>query len=120
MKIKKDKIHIRYSPDGIALADSKAETLVIDLIEFYKMDGFSYAHVSTENVIQFMLTHIIEDDLGEIVIFEYDGKFLEPNSYGALHDWPNGFCDYSSKAMTERIMKAAERMKIERMRNPSK
>ena len=37
MNIKKDKIHIKYSPDGKALADAKAETLVIDLIEFYKM-----------------------------------------------------------------------------------
>jgi len=109
-----NKIHIKYSPQGLALADARAEFLVIDLIEFYKMDGFSYAHVSTENVIQFMLTHIIEDNLGEIVIFEYDGDILIPNSYGALHDWPKGFCDYTHKAMTKRLRMAVKRAKAER------
>lgn len=114
----KDKIHIKYSPDGIAISDARAEFLVIDLIEFYQMEGFSYAHVSTENVIQFMLTHIIKDNLGKIVVFEYNGEFFTPNEYGALHDWPKGFCDTIQKTLSERILLAMKKRKAER-ENPA-
>ena len=114
MEIQKDKIHIKYSYDGSAVPDHRAENLVIDLIEYYKMDGHSYFHVSTENVIQFMLTYIIKENLGMIVVFEYDGKLLVPNEYGALHDWPKGFCDLMHGTMTERLRMAVTKRKAKR------
>jgi len=96
-------ITIKYDPNGLAIADNLAENFVKEI----KTD--TTVSVSTSNVVETALTMVISDGLE--VQFEYNGETLIPNEYGALHNWPSGFCDLIPNLTFKRISLAMQKRK---------
>jgi len=107
-------ITIEYCGSGKAIADELAERFVQNLVEDWGDSGRDRGGiVSTENVIQAALTMVVRD--GIEVQFKYKDKILTPNEYGALHDWPKGFCDTTHMSITERMTLAMKKRKAEKI-----
>lgn len=106
-------ITIEYCGSGKPVDDCLAERFVTNMLESVEDSGKDkWAKVSTENVIQAALTMIIRD--GIEVRFVYKNEILIPNKYGALHNWPKGFCDLTNRLVEERIRLAMKKRKEER------
>ena len=73
---------------------------------------FSY---STSNIF-FALKEKVA--IGELdhnsILFRFNGKDIPINEYGAIIDWPDGFCDLETSLAesTQRAAQARRRMKI--------
>jgi hypothetical protein len=99
-------ITIEYSPDGIAVADHKAEEFVRDLIAKDKalISAGSFRNdietsVSTENVIT--IARVLKKQDGIEVQFKYKDEILVPDKDGRLEHWPDGFSDFWDKCLRD-------------------
>lgn len=92
--------------DGQMIADGNAEDFALSLLS----SGSSYAKVSTANVIHAARALAVEHNFQVEFIFE--GKTITPNEYGAILDWPKGFCDktlnWTSRVLTFAVRKRKE------------
>ena len=108
-------IYLEYVAEGKPIADARAEDYVKDMIEEENIGENGYYHISTENVIQFLLTAIAKEEIShEKVEISFNGEVVEVNKYGAIHNPPKGFMDHTQRAMTDRIMVAMKRGKADR------
>ena len=85
-----DPISGRAIPDGMVEVEYK-------LLMRLKDAGMPLmTKFSTENIFTYIRLQI---DLGNLdcndVEFSYNGEVFRANEYGAIPDWPNGFCDYN-------------------------
>lgn len=97
-------ITIEYSPEGVAVADHKAEEFVKNLVDknwnMYETEGLADAKVSTENVITIARVLKMRDDID--VQFKFKDEILVLNKDGRLVGaWPDGFCNFWDKCLTE-------------------
>lgn len=109
-----------YSPKGIAVSDFEVKQLANEYVRYItgllNYDGespiFSY---STSNIF-FALKEKVA--IGELdhnsILFRFNGKDIPINEYGAIIDWPDGFCDLETSLAesTQRAAQARRRMKI--------
>lgn len=98
---------IIYDPiNGIPVSDGKCEDEV--LRDFNSSQEFNeFVVISSENYISAARALIAEGKIdSEKVVFEFEGKQFKPNKYGALQNWPNGFCDYGM-IFAERVLRGA-------------
>lgn len=101
-------ITIIYHKNGRAVADAGAEKFVRNL-----KDSTSIM-ISTENVIHAARALVVEEGLE--VEFIFNGKTVEHNEYGAIHDWPKDFCDFNgnwSFRILDEAMKKRKKTKKE-------
>jgi len=96
-------ITIIYKKDGDAIADCLAEACVRSL-----HDGDTLV-ISTENVIHAARALVVEE--GREIKFIFDGKEVECNEYGAILDWPVGFCDFNGRWVTRILSEAMAKRK---------
>lgn len=92
---KEEMITIEYSPDGVAVADHKAEEFVRDLVSHAEKFVSVEKTVSTENVITIARVLKKEEDID--VRFKFEDKILIPDKDGRLEHWPDGFSDFWNK-----------------------
>ena len=81
---------IKYNADGMngySVADGNAEKFVLSFLDG-NMDEVT---VNTSNVIQAARALSLEQ--GFPIRFKFNEKIITPNEYGAIRDWPKGFCD---------------------------
>ena len=60
---------------------------------------------STENIFNRVRVGIVSGEISqEDVVFIFQGKEFSPNEYGAITNWPNGFCTLNGD-MAEQILR---------------
>ena len=102
-------IRIVYDKNGTAYSDFMVEQIVLSL----KKDD--YICSSTENIIHAARVLLLEK--GFDVQFEFNDEILTPNKYGALHNWPKGFCDKQMNWAVRQIKFVTDKRKKERQNN---
>lgn len=113
-------ITIEYCEEGRAVSDFAVESWLEDIMRFKErwpgQDWWS--KVSSAIPVTAMRHAIVTGKITcEDVTFVFAGKSFQANKYGAIPDWPNGFCDrdasYSEQILRTAIdMRRAERAKI--------
>lgn len=46
--------------------------------------------------------------------FKFKDKLFQPNKYGAILDWPDGFCDIEAKIMEENLIITFKRKNVKK------
>ncbi len=88
VNLKKDHMKlIKYSPEGLAVADQLAEEYAKDILELDSM------HISTCNVVNEIRALVAEGTLTDQVVFEFEGEKINCSPTGTLSHWPRGFGD---------------------------
>lgn len=78
---------------GEAVPDGKVTQLVSDMILGKPYSGM----YSTENVFNGVRLAIVLGLIShDCVEFRFKGEVIAVNEYGAIKDWPVGFCDYNT------------------------
>lgn len=109
-----------YSPKGIAVPDFEVKQLATEYVRYINgwlnYDGESPVFFYSTSNIFFALKEKVA--IGELdhtsILFRFNGKDIPINEYGAIIDWPEGFCDIdiSLAESTLRAAQARRRMKI--------
>lgn len=89
-------ITIEYCPlTGKAIPDGKVEIEYQDNIINNTQKYLSY---STGNIFSRIRLGIVKEEITHNSIrFFFNNEYLYPNRYGALLNWPDGFCDTTIK-----------------------
>lgn len=101
-----------YCKEGVAVSDFDAE----DWVELFKKaaDGTVYK-VSTSLPFDIIRREIVKGNIAfESVEFEFEGKKIPINKYGAIPNWPRGFCDKVNGVAEDIIREAVKMRKAER------
>jgi len=101
-----------YCKEGVAVSDFDAE----DWVELFKRakDG-TISKVSTSLPFDIIRREIVRENISfESVEFEFEGKKIPINKYGAILNWPRGFCDKSGDVAVDVIREAMKIRKAER------
>lgn len=99
-------ITIEYIPTGLAISDNEAENFV------FSLKDNDFVSVSTSNVIFAAKVLSLEHNIP--VQFMFNGNIIKMNEYGAIHDWPKGFCDYILNWNSKVIQFAVNKRKKEK------
>ena len=100
-----------YEMDGEAISDFGVED-TLSYIKTYETRLFSY---SIENIFNRVRLGIASGELNvDEWGFVFNGKKLPLNNYGAIPDWPDGFCDYNMSVCEQILRKALEKKRAER------
>ncbi len=100
-------ITIVYDRNGHAYSDFLAENTIMSL---NKDDD--YICTSTENIVQ--AARALSVEKGFDVQFQFNDEIITPNEYGAILNWPKGFCDYTHKWMSRVLNYGMNKRKKER------
>ncbi len=106
-------ITIEYCEDGEAVSDFNVDRWFKSVVNATK-DPFESAYrpndkVSTTPPIDRVRVAIANGELScEDVNFIFNGKIIKSNEYGALSEWPDGFCDVGLK-LIEKILTGREK-----------
>lgn len=95
-----------YNKDGMPINEFEIE----DWVERFKesKDGSKYT-LSTSLPFDIIRREIACGNIDpDLVIFAFKNKIIKINRYGAIKDWPRGFCDKSCDIAEEIIKKAIE------------
>jgi len=72
-------------------------------------------YYSTENIFTRIRLEIISGNIScDNIQFEYEGENLPVNRFGAIMNWPNGFCDVNIRMSESILRKAINKKKLER------
>ena len=101
---------ITYDPvNGYAVPDGLVEEHYLSLLASIRQDGGrTRAPVfSTANIFDRIRCGIAEGDIShEDIHFQFDGRMIQPNRFGAIVVWPEGFCEsYSARILNSARMK---------------
>jgi hypothetical protein len=100
-------IYLEYTRKGTPISDFEAEGFVNDLIRMHRCGQTIHRLISTSLSFDFLRLFIAAEKIQYFdVIFIYDGKEIHINKYGAIEDWPEGFCGYGSY-VAEKILRIA-------------
>jgi len=97
-----------YNPTGgRAIPDGQVENEWNKIMRLKNSGLPLMTEYSTENIFtyarfQVVAGHIFDDE----IVFVFEGKEIRVNRFGAITEWPNGFCD-SVVRMCEDIMTLA-------------
>lgn len=115
-------IYITFGAAGEAISDFDAEWRAAQVVRRYRDalrerdgDATFFEHYSTANIIgEFRL--LIQQgaiDCSEVT-FTYHTYRFQANKYGAIPDWPEGFCDHSMHTAQKILRGALEMRRAER------
>lgn len=102
-----------YSPKGIAVPDFEVKQLATEYVRYINgwlnYDGESPVFFYSTSNIFFALKEKVA--IGELdhnsILFRFNGKDIPINEYGAIIDWPDGFCDLET-SLAESTLRAAQ------------
>lgn len=102
-----------YSPKGIAVPDFEVKQLATEYVRYItgwlNYDGESPIFFYSTSNIFFALKEKVA--IGELdhnsILFRFNGKDIPINEYGAIIDWPDGFCDLET-SLAESTLRAAQ------------
>ncbi len=106
-------IDIEYCKSGESVSDFEVEEWFSQILEDIQMvqDISIYRSVSTTLPIDRVRAAILEGELDyKNVRFVFKDKIIKSNEYGALSEWPDGFCDVGLK-LIEKILTGREKHK---------
>lgn len=111
------KIEITYDPlNGHAVADGECQTVVDNIVLQYrdKMVGRIARTYSTSLIFDMLRLEVVRGNIKHTdIIFMFEGKEVVVNEYGAIVDWPRGFCDHHGDVAENIIRLAAKMMEAE-------
>ena len=107
---------IEYRRDGISISDFDYPFWMGEVKHRIERKTGNELAVSTETLINAVRVAIAEGKIKpEDVAFKFNGEILHVNEYGALENWPRGFCD-ANLVLSERILTLAmAKHKFERL-----
>jgi len=109
-------ITIEYCREGDAISDFACNDWLENILN---QEGDMHLQISTSPPCNALRLAIVQGRIPcEDVMFEFEGKELPPNKYGAIMHWPDGFtdldCTYSEQILRGAIdMRQAERAERE-------
>ena len=75
-----------------------------------------FLYYSTENIFNRIRLEIVSGNISENdIIFVYEDVQFPVNRFGAIMNWPNGFCDVNIRMSESILRKALSKKKIERL-----
>jgi len=93
------------------LIEEEYKKILIDGRENIKMH-FWY---STDNIFIRVKLGIVKGELDYTnIVFIFEDKEIKVNRFGAIQDWPDGFCDTSPKLAEELLCSAMKKKRLER------
>lgn len=101
-----------YCKEGIAIGDFSCE----EWVSLFKSapDGKTYK-ISTSLPFDLIRREIVYGNIDpDSVVFEFEGKTIKINKYGAILNWPRGFCDKVNDVAEEILRKVLKIRKAER------
>jgi len=113
-----------YSPKGIAVPDFEVKQLVTEYVKYIdkhlKYDGWANYHeespvffYSTSNIFFALKERVAIGELScDSLIFRFNGKDIPINEYGAIIDWPDGFCDLETSLAESTLRAASARRRV--------
>lgn len=107
-----------YNPTGgRAIPDGQVENEWNKVVRLKDSGLPLMTEYSTENIFsyarfQVVSGHIFEDEIK----FVFEGKDIHINRFGAITDWPKGFCDSVIRMSEDILMLATKKSKEERLR----
>ena len=105
---------IEYNPiDGATIADGNIDDHIKSLFDF----GSAYYITSNSNVIWKARLFALEND--KKIEFVFEQNTITPNKYGAIIDWPDGFCDLQNRCAEGVLRIAIKKRKEEKDANKS-
>lgn len=110
---------VPHSP--IALTDEACEYTYDHILDRYREHPLYDQDwcISSENLYNRIRVGIVEGEIDcEDVRFVYGDQILRPNRYGAITDWPKGFCDYNIQLVERILLGSFEVRKQERHDRP--
>jgi hypothetical protein len=109
-------LRIYYQKNGKAVSDFEIEEWFDNLRPWWEKepkptDNASLnVYVSTSPPIWRVLLAIVEDELDcNEVVFIFEGKELRSDPYGAMKDWPKGFCEAEGGLIIETSIKGMQK-----------
>lgn len=108
-------ITIIYDPtSGVAVADGEVNWHVSHIVEDIKR-GKEYdtdPRYSTSNIFTALRLAIVKGNIHHRdIVFQYNNQNIPVNSWGAIVDWPEGFCDSELRASEEILCLAHKKIK---------
>lgn len=114
-----DVVVFEYSSKGLPVNDFEVKQLADEYVKYingwlnYK-DHSPVFYYSTSNIFMALKLKVA---LGELdhnsIIFRYNGKYIHINEYGAIPDWPDGFCDIDTQIAEDTLRAAMARRRVE-------
>ena len=102
-------IIVTYDYNGLAVSDFNVETTYRNIIKF--MDVAQAYCFSTSPIFTRIRLGVVRGELDcNEIQFAFHYVDIPINEYGAIVNWPKGFCD-SDIDMSEKIMKAAMKLR---------
>jgi hypothetical protein len=107
---------MHYAEGGLVISDFDLDKECAEIADASNRQFASTTVTySTENIFDRVLYGIANGEINYLgVEFLYNGDLLRPNKYGALHNWPKGFCDRGLHYASQRLKLQVERAKKDR------
>ena len=100
-------LKVHYDPYGRAISDwqvSIEAKLLVDRLKAEPDNDIPF-YYSTSNIFTRLRLAVVEGEIPHSqILFYFKGESLKVNRYGAIKEWPDGFCDYEMR-MAESIFK---------------
>lgn len=113
-------ITVEYTRHGDAVNDFNLELTYQDFVERVK-DNEVYFSFSTENIFTRIRLGIVKGEIDFPIMFAFYTKEenfeFSPNKYGAIVNWPKGFCDSVVRMCEEILILATKKRKVEKAAN---
>ena len=108
-------ITMEYCMEGEAISDFEVEAWVDAVIDQERKAHFKHYKVTNSIPFSAIRLAIVQGRIPcENVTFFFDGKEIRPNKYGAVQDWPKGFCDKEVGYMEQTMRLAVNMRQAER------
>lgn len=114
LKGEKMTVKIHYSQQGSPVSDFGVEKEYIEICKYIHDDVEIDLWFSTENIFSRLRLAIAQSILPceKIIFVNFDDAEIYINRFGAIPNWPNGFCDYNIN-IAGKIMRTAFKRKAE-------
>ena len=109
-------IEIHYAPIGNPVNDFHLDSEIESIKETIRewSEGFRIWY-STENIFTRIRYEIVSGNIDEKdIVFVFNDEILPVNRFGAIMNWPNGFCDVNINLSESILRKALAKKKSER------
>lgn len=109
-------ITLTYNPNnGFAYVDNAWPGIIDSMVEDEEFGLNNGMAVGNSFPILYLLTLVAEQKIShESVQFGFDSNIIKPNEYGAILDWPTGFCDAEDRLASRRLRAQVRRRREKR------
>lgn len=98
-------LYIEYSNTGLAVRDHEAQEFARITImnhDLLQEDGYLRINISSEVLVSAFRVAVCRKIIShEKVMFVFNNQNIPIDKNGRIHNWPNGFCDFTDRFLTE-------------------